>query len=499
MTISLENVLTSGRRLADASEVRRFKALNLTLLLFVLLAPALGILFYVVDASFLFQLMVISALVGAAVLLTMRLTGSLALGGNLGVFVLWGTLFLVRWYSGGISSDSLILLSWIWNAVLILLAIFITGYVWGTIWSCLIFLESGLVVFLYQRGFPFPNLIPAEISPVYALGFYLVGLLTMLFLAFFFEKGRDDAQRREEEKSRMLVELRRYMEDILERLPVPTFVLDHNHRVVQWNRACHEMTGIGREEILGKRVWEGFALDEKGSLADKLLDNPDMLYEKYSNSIISMTETGSFSVETILPRLNNGMRAIIQTAPILDQDGKVKGAVQTIQETGDGDSPYRGNGGSSGNGIEGSIYPIFKIDSAGKISGWNNAAEEAFGYLFSEMLGKSPMTMVAKSYRTDFRDTLIRGLRGESFQAKEWKYYTNEGQPVFVLAHVQPVFGPSNKVFECIVVNTDITDLMLRLKKLGRTVMEGKERYRKLSDEYSLLKSNIATYLRKRE
>jgi PAS domain S-box-containing protein len=381
---------------------------------------------------------------------------------------------------------------------MILLAIFITGYVWGTIWSCLVFLESGLVVYLYQRGFAFPNLIPAEISPAYALGLYLVGLLTMLFLAFFFEKGRDDAQQREEDKSRMLVEVRRYMEDILERLPVPTFVLDQNHRIVQWNRACHEMTGIGREEILGKRVWDGFALDENGSLADKLLDNPDMLYEKYSNSIISMTETGSFSVETILPRLNNGMRAILQTAPILDPDGKVKGAVQTIQEVGEGDASHR-NEGVSGNGVEASAYPVFKIDSAGKISGWNKACEEAFGFLFSDMLGKSPMNIVAKSYRTDFRDTILRVLRGESFHAKEWKYYTNEGQPIFVLARVQPVFGPSNKVFECIVVNTDITDLMLRLKKLGRTVMEGKEKYRKLSDEYSLLKSNIATYLRKRE
>jgi PAS domain S-box-containing protein len=305
-------------------------------LVFVIVAPLLGLFYLSIGALLLFYISVIAGLTGLGVMLVLRLTKNLTLSSNLAVFILWVVLIIIRWNSGGLSPEGLIPLSWVWNAVLILLAIFLTGYMWGTIWACLVFMESGLSVTLFRTGHHFVNLIPPEISPVYSLGFYLTGLLAILLFAFLFERERDDASVREQEKTKMLLDSRRYLENILERLPVPTFVLDNRHRVVEWNRACHELTGIAPREILGKPVWEGFSLDEEGSMADKLLDNPDVLYEKYSESIISMTDSGSFSVEALLPKLKDGVRASIRAAPILDEDGRVKGAIQIIQDIQEG-------------------------------------------------------------------------------------------------------------------------------------------------------------------
>jgi hypothetical protein len=48
-------------------------------------------------------------------------------------------------------------------------------------------------------------------------------------------------------------------------------------------------------------------------------------------------------------------------------------------------------------------------------------------------------------------------------------------------------------------VHTDITDLKLRLKRLERFAVDSKEKYKKLADEYQLLKRNIATFIRKKE
>jgi hypothetical protein len=48
-------------------------------------------------------------------------------------------------------------------------------------------------------------------------------------------------------------------------------------------------------------------------------------------------------------------------------------------------------------------------------------------------------------------------------------------------------------------VNTDITDLALRMKELEREAVEAKEKLKSMNDEYVLLRKNIATYIRKKD
>ena len=497
MKTFLNSFLASSIKAAAPEKLRRIRVLNLFELIFAAAAPLLGLFYFQIGALFLFHICLAAGVLGIVAILLLRITKSPAVVGNFAVLTLWALLIIIRWNTGGISANGLLLLSWIWNAVLILLAIYVTGYMWGTIWACLVFVESGFAVFLFRRGHEFANFIPPEVSPVYSLGAYLTGLLAILFFAFLFEKERDDAQMREQEKSKAIRDSRKYTEDILERSPVPTFVLDNSHRVVQWNRACQEMTGIVPQEILGKRVWEGFFMDEHGSLADKLLDNPEMLPQLYSDSIVSRTDSGSFAIETFLPNLKGGLRAIVNTAPILDEHGSVKGAIQTIQDIGKQATP-EGIPGHTGGEIEEAAYPVFKVDTMGKISGWNKPCEETFRYPASQMLGSSPLVLVSKGYRYDFRDTIVRVFKGESIKGKEWKYVTGEGESCYVHAQLYPLRTLTGQVSECVVISLDITDLKQRMETLERSAAENKDRLNKLLEEYDLLKSNIASFIRKR-
>jgi PAS domain S-box-containing protein len=492
------NFLTSGIKAASPEEVRRVKVLNVFELVFAIGAPLLGLFYFRIGASFLFQTCMVAGALAIVAIFLLRVTKSPGFVGNFAVLILWAFLVIIRWHTGSISASGLILLSWVWNGALILLAIYVTGYMWGTIWACLVFVESGFAVFLFRQGHEFTNLIPAGVSPLYSLGSYLTGLLAILLLAFLFEKERADAQRREGEKSKVLRFSKRYTEDILERSPVPTFVLDNSHRVVQWNRACQELTGIGPQEILGKRVWEGFFLDKEGSLADKLLDTPEILPQQFNDSIVSRSESGSFAVETFLPNLKDGLRAIINTAPILGEDGEVKGAIQTIQDIGKGDgNPEKGSFVFDGS-IEDAAYPAFKMDSLGKISGWNKGCEQSYNYPASEMLGKSPLVLVSKDCRHEFKDAIVRVFKGESVLGKEWTYTTSDGKSCHVLAQIYPVRGISGQVSECIIVNSDMMELKLKMKKLERYATESKDKLTKLSREYDLLKSNIASFIRRK-
>ena len=385
--------------------------------------------------------------------------------------------------------------AWILSAGLILLAIFLNGYLSGTVWATLVFVETGIVVYLFRNGYQFPNLIPPEISTTYSMGTYLICLLAILSFAFLFEKEESDALIREQEKSHALRESKRYIDDILERSPLPTFILDRSHRVLQWNSACQEMTDVQAPDIIGKKVWDGFIIDDMGSIADIIIEDPDLIEKRYGDFIVSKTESGWFELEMSLPKLKGGVRAYITAAPILDNEGRIRGAIQTIQEI----KEHKPEDGFLGQAAESSSDPIFKIDSQGKINFWNKACEERFGYTTSEMLGNSPLAFVSQRYRPLFRETIGMAFRGESFSNKEWRYKSGNGNSVYVLARVYPLQTADGRGKECVVVNTDITDLRLKLKKLQVYAAESKERFKNLSEEHDLLKKNIATFIRKKE
>ena len=115
------------------------------------------------------------------------------------------------------------------------------------------------------------------------------------------------------------------------------------------------------------------------------------------------------------------------------------------------------------------------------------------------MIGNNPLSVLSKPYRSQFRETILRGLQGETVDGREWKYYNAQGEPVYVLAKVMPEYDAAGKVIACTVAHTDVTDLKIRLKRLERFAADGREKYKKLVGEHQLLKSNIATFIRKKE
>ena len=115
------------------------------------------------------------------------------------------------------------------------------------------------------------------------------------------------------------------------------------------------------------------------------------------------------------------------------------------------------------------------------------------------MLGKSPLTFLSKRYKDTFKETILRAFKGQSVSNKQWKYYTKGGAPIYVLAKAYPIEASGKKRNECVIVNTNITDLKLKMKELEANAQESKEQLEDLAEEYDLLKKNIATYIRGKE
>ena len=129
-------------------------------------------------------------------------------------------------------------------------------------------------------------------------------------------------------------EKERELQEIINSIPVGTFVIDANHRVRYWNRACEDLTGVKAEEVVGtNKQWYPFYEKERPVLADLVLDNPDDAHKLYDTVEKSSTVDGAYIVTTWV-NFRNGRRAYLRATavPLRDESGNITGAIETIED-----------------------------------------------------------------------------------------------------------------------------------------------------------------------
>lgn len=63
------------------------------------------------------------------------------------------------------------------------------------------------------------------------------------------------------------------LSQIVEGNPVATIVIDAQHCVSHWNRACAVLTGVSAEEMIGKsEQWRAFYTSPRPIMADLMVD-----------------------------------------------------------------------------------------------------------------------------------------------------------------------------------------------------------------------------------
>jgi PAS domain S-box-containing protein len=163
---------------------------------------------------------------------------------------------------------------------------------------------------------------------------------------FYIQKGIDSnamiaelihKMKRAVERRQMTDELEKshqQLMNIINFLPDATFVRDIHGRVIAWNAAMEKMTGIRREDIIGKGDMEysiPFYKEKRPLLVDLVLgENIDLesnyrYFEKIGDKISS---------EIFIPHFNEGEGANIwiTASPLYDSDGKVTGAIESFRD-----------------------------------------------------------------------------------------------------------------------------------------------------------------------
>lgn len=124
---------------------------------------------------------------------------------------------------------------------------------------------------------------------------------------------------------------------IMDGSPVATFILDRDHRVTYWNRACEELTGVSRASIIGTRnQWRPFYSGKRLVLADLIVDGKTEaeINAHYAGTCrASQTINGAYEAENYFPNFGEDGRWLFFTAaPLRDANGNVAGAIETLQD-----------------------------------------------------------------------------------------------------------------------------------------------------------------------
>ena len=260
-----------------------------------------------------------------------------------------------------------------------------------------------------------------------------------------------------------LAEQREFSENLLQNSAVPCFVLDINHNVLTWTRACEELTGVAAGEVLGTdRHWKAFYPEKRHCLADLIIDN-DLeqtldLYESFANSPLipeGLQAEGWFS------DVGGKLRYLLfDAAPIRDSSGALIAAIETLHDLTSlkqVEQALRESEQSSRSLIERSPDAIV-VHREGKVVFVNQAAARLFvARTAEEMAEVRVMDLVHPDYRELVRE---RVTRVEMFQEEkpyiEQKILRLDGTVVDVEVGSTPVFYGGRRAVQTIL--RDITD-----------------------------------------
>jgi len=201
---------------------------------------------------------------------------------------------------------------------------------------------------------------------------------------------RDVSERKKAENAVRESEAR--LKGIIEFLPDATMVIDREGTVIAWNRAMEELSGVGKEEMLGRGNHE-YAIPFYGDRRPVLIDLVLQPREEWEKTYRSVTRQGDMLIgEAYLPNLGGRPVYLLNTAsPLYDTAGTVIGAIETIRDITEHrkmEEELASEHERLAAILDGIPIPAVVIDRNHTVTLWNRSSELLSGKTKAQMLGR---------------------------------------------------------------------------------------------------------------
>ena len=132
-----------------------------------------------------------------------------------------------------------------------------------------------------------------------------------------------------------LIRQENLLETVFNRITLPTFVLDKNHKIIFWNKALEQLTNKKHTEMIGTRnQWVAFYATERPTLADLIIEGgeDEAVSKFYANKYkTSPLIKDAYEAEDFFPDIGEkGEWLSFTAASITDAQGDIIGAIETL-------------------------------------------------------------------------------------------------------------------------------------------------------------------------
>lgn len=290
---------------------------------------------------------------------------------------------------------------------------------------------------------------------------------------------------------------------LVEGNPVATIVIDTEHRVTHWNRACAMLTGVPAEEMIGRSEhWRAFYDAPRPILVDFVVDGADesavdaYYHGKFRRSALM---DDAYEAEDFFPAFGPHGRRLFFTAAVLrNADGRIIGAIETLQDVTErrrAEAALRDSEAYLAQIVDGSSVATLVIDADHRVTHWNRACEALTGTLATEMIGSrdhwrafysSPRPILADLVVDDVSQTevpllyhgryRISPLTPGGYEVEDFfPHFGNSGRWLFFTA--APLRNSAGQIIGAIETLQDVTER----RRTEGALRESEERYRQLS------------------
>lgn len=244
----------------------------------------------------------------------------------------------------------------------------------------------------------------------------------------------------QETENQVLSRNEKMLSQIIQGSSIPTFVIDKNHVVTHYNKACENLTGIRASEMIGtKNQWRAFYSEKRPVMADLIVDGViEKEYEKYYRGRYrkSTVIQNAYEAEGFFAHLGeNGKWLFFTAAPLKDTEGSVIGAIETLQDITDrkhAETVHRESAKRLRTLLDFIPYPIVVFNTEGHVNYLNPAFTEIFGWTLEELEGQH-IPFLPEGLEKETRENLKKLLKERVIYRYETRRLTKDGRVLDVL------------------------------------------------------------------
>lgn len=268
------------------------------------------------------------------------------------------------------------------------------------------------------------------------------------------------------EAEEKLKESERRLHCILHGSPIPALVISRDHRVIHWNRALEELTGIKGCEMIGTdRHWNAFYSKKRPCMADIIVDQDfdsiSRWYDEYDKSrLLEEALEGTLRLRLRGP----GQRIIHFTAAaIRDSRGELVGAIETFQDItehkeaeqalAEAEEKYRSM-------FENAVNGIFQVSVWGHLIRVNRSFAEMLGYDSPEEVLEKLTNFGAQVFVKPERYLELLHLLEEKRVVREFEaqFFQKDERIVWITINARGVYDSTGKTSYIEGTALDITE-----------------------------------------